>query len=231
MDAIDVLTLAAQAALALHLSSDQESAFAKAYRLLHKRRPKDTADPLPVRIARLVCAAGEQKADLLQFLWSQLGKVAVVNQPNASKEETPLPTDPEAERLYEVVQSKRVKRRNMLPDGFQGFHMACRRAGGTFGGRFVTNKKGWSRFKPEGLPHAVRGLIAYPLAGPVLFPIELSHEPWSIWYICCAFADQYMRIYEHPERYGVWGHGLSDLWIEGLTYYPDYQLIDAKMGS
>ena len=39
------------------------------------------------------------------------------------------------------------------------------------------------------------------------------------------------RIYEHPDRYGVWGHDLADLWIEGLAYYPKHRLIWATIGS
>jgi hypothetical protein len=231
MHPMDSLTLAAQAAQVLHLWGDSEAGLAVGYRFLRKRPAKDEAEPLPVRIARLVCAAGERKAELLQFLWGQVGKVPKVDRTQDAPEEPLLPPDPEAERLYKVVQSRRVKRRKLMPDGLHDFNIALRRAGGRFGGRFVTNKQGWTRFKPEGLPQTVRGLIAYPLEVPVLFPIEVGPEPWSVWDICCAFADQYMRIYEHADRYGVWGHGLTDLWIEGLTYYPQHQLIDAAIGS
>jgi hypothetical protein len=230
MDPTDLLMLAAQAANVLNLWGDHEAGLAAGYRFLRKRPPRDRAEPTAVRIARLVCAAGERKAELLHFLWEQLGKVPKRTETDAPEEDL-LPPDAEAERLYKVVQSKRVKRRNMLPDNFVGFHLALRQAGGRFGGRFVTDKQGWSRFKPEGLPSSVRGLIHYPLAGPVLFPIETGPEPWSVWDICCKFAGQYMRIYEHAERYGVWGHGLSDLWIEGMTYYPDHRLIEVHMGS
>ena len=77
----------------------------------------------------------------------------------------------------------------------------------------------------------VRGLIDYPLERPCLFTINVGEEPWSVWDVCCAFAEQYARIYEQPERYGVWGHDLSDLWIERLLYFPEKKLIYPHMGS
>jgi hypothetical protein len=40
-----------------------------------------------------------------------------------------------------------------------------------------------------------------------------------------------VRIYERPDRYGIWGHDIGDLWIEGLEYYPKEQLIYAQIGS
>jgi hypothetical protein len=49
--------------------------------------------------------------------------------------------------------------------------------------------------------------------------------PWDVWDICCAFADRYLKLYECPEQYGIWGADLSSLWIEDLVYYPDHQLI------
>ena len=88
-----------------------------------------------------------------------------------------------------------------------------------------------STFKPQGLPATVRGLIDYPLEVPVLFPIEAGPEPWPLWDICCAFAAQYVKIYEQPERYGVWGHDMADLWIDQMDYYPDHELFHAVMGS
>jgi len=57
----------------------------------------------------------------------------------------------------------------------------------------------------EGLPTTVRGLIDYPLERPSFFTVDVGPAPWSVWNICCAFAEQYARIYEQPEKYGVWG--------------------------
>ena len=85
--------------------------------------------------------------------------------------------------------------------------------------------------KREGLPSSVRGLIDYPLQVPVLFTIETGEEPWSVWDICCAFADQYALIYEHPQRHGIWGHDLTDLCLERLLFFPAKKLIYPHIGS
>jgi hypothetical protein len=84
---------------------------------------------------------------------------------------------------------------------------------------------------PDGLPHAVRGLIIYPMAVPVLFTIEIGKEPWYVWNICCAFANQYERIFAQPDRYGVYGHYLDDLWIDGLLFFPEENLVHPAVSS
>jgi hypothetical protein len=77
----------------------------------------------------------------------------------------------------------------------------------------------------------VRGLIDYPLDQPVVFSIDLKSEMWYLWDILSAFSDQYARIYEDAERFGVWGHDLDDLWIDRLVYYPQKQLIYPYLSS
>jgi hypothetical protein len=233
MGSLDLLTLSAQAALALRCTGDPEDGIIAGYKFLRKRPPRDGGENQAVRIARLMSVAGERRADLLHFLWSRPKSVSVLNRPDDERAEGLAEPDPEARRLYEqVINSRRgVKHRDMMGDGFGSFRVALRECAGHFGGRWVKSKGGWIRFKPEGLPERVRGLINYPLEVPVLFPIEVGKEPWSLWRICCAFAEQYVRTYEHPDRYGVWGHDLADLWIEGLAYYPKHRLIWATIGS
>jgi hypothetical protein len=80
-------------------------------------------------------------------------------------------------------------------------------------------------------PKVVRGLIDYPLDQPVVFSIDLKSEMWYLWDILSAFSDQYARIYEDAERFGVWGHDLDDLWIDRLVYYPQKQLIYPYLSS
>jgi hypothetical protein len=85
--------------------------------------------------------------------------------------------------------------------------------------------------KPLELPAKVRGLIDYPFEVATLFEIETKECPWDVWEICCSFADQYVRLYERPEAYGIWGSDLSSLWIEDLLYYPEHRLIYPHVGS
>jgi hypothetical protein len=232
MGSVDLLYLSASAALGLRCNGDPEAGIAEGYKFLGRRPPRDKDDALAVRIARLICGAGERRADQLQFLWGRPKYQALLEQEESQEpEEELIEPDPEAERLYKVVCRRRVKKREMLADGFGGFHVSLRECAGGFGGRWVQRKSGWMRYKPDGLPERVRGLIDYPLEVPALFPIEVGKEPWSLWRICCAFADQYVRIYEHPDRYGVWGHDLADLCIESLDYYPNHQLIFPRMSS
>lgn len=63
-----------------------------------------------------------------------------------------------------------------------------------------------------------------------MFPIDLK-EPWYLWDILLVFSDQYARIYEDSERFGVWGHDLDDLWIDQLLYYPQKRLIYPRLSS
>lgn len=233
MGSIDLLMLSAQAALAMRCRGDLEGGIAAGYKFLRKRRPKDGRDDEAVRVARLVSVAGERRADLLQFLWTLPKDQATLKkaEEQAPAEELAEP-EPEAQRLWDkVINTRRkVKQREMLADGLGGFSVSLRECTGGFGGRWV-GKGGVFRFKPEDLPEKVRGLIAYPLEVPVLFPIDVGKAPWSLWHICCAFAGQYVRIYNHPDRYGVWGHDMADLSITGLTYYPDHKLIFPGISS
>jgi hypothetical protein len=153
--------------------------------------------------------------------------------------------DAEAEELLEYVEEEEESARDMAGD-FPSVSVADKRPSGFFGGRTIVTRKGKRlteekagelragdqvSIEKEGLPKTVRGLIDYPLERPCLFPIEVGDEPWSLWDIYCAIADQYARIYEDPEKYGIEGHDLGDLWIEGLFYYPKKKLIYPHIGS
>jgi hypothetical protein len=82
-----------------------------------------------------------------------------------------------------------------------------------------------------GLPFTARGLIDYAIATPLVFDLETGYEPWNIWDICCAFADQYDRILGVPRRLGGRRVGVpTNLWIERSTYYPPERLIYMRIG-
>jgi hypothetical protein len=163
-------------------------------------------------------------------------------------EEAPIEPDPEAQRLHNLIDEGRLDAIPMFSPGFGPFEIAGRKMIGDFdvslmilsvGGRqhrwldggYVPDREAVRELELKDLPVTVRGLIDYPIASPVLFTIETGSPPWSLWDICCAFADQYDRIYENPERYGVWGHDITDLWIERLDYYPEERLIHGFIGS
>lgn len=250
MDPVDQLTMSVRAAQALRTAEDPEAVLAGAYRLIETPSPSDAGEPMAVRIARLVALAGGHRRELLDFL-DQHAHGPFLNRPpggwgEAERDEAELQEDPDAVALQEIVEADEAKGRDMFADGFPPFSVANRRIEGTFGGQTLIERNGQRlteeqageakagdsiRFEKEGLPVTARGLIDYPLGIPVLFTIEVGEEPWSLWDICCAFADQYAKIYETPERYGVWGHDITDLWIENLIYFPEQRLIYPLMGS
>jgi len=251
MDPVDQLTMAVQAAQALRTAEDPEAVLTGAYSVIEKTAPADADEPMAVRIARLMALAGAHERELFDYLNSN-ARGPYLNRLHGgwgkadSQDEAELQEDPEAVELLKVVESEEAEGRDMIGDGFPAFSVASRSIAGAFGGRTIIERNGQRltgeeagqlqagdrfSFEKEGLPLTVRGLIDYPLETPVLFTIEVGEEPWSLWDICCAFADQYAKIYETPERYGVWGHDITDLWIEKLIYFPEQRLIYPLMGS
>jgi hypothetical protein len=251
MDPVDVLTVAVHAAQLIRSGRDPEEALAGAYQALRLKRPDDGDDPLAVRIVRLADAAGGQRDKLIEFLNTQAGPLPLNRPPQggggavepamAGSEEA----EAEAEEMVNYAETEEESARDMMGD-FPAFSVAEKRVSQGFGGRTIITRQGKRltqdqagqirdgdsiELEKEGLPTTVRGLIDYPLERPCVFPIEIGEEPWSVWDICCAFAEQYRRIYEQPEKYGIWGHDLTDLWIERLLYYPEKKLIYPHVGS
>jgi hypothetical protein len=251
MDPVDILTLAMHAAQLIRSGNDPEEALVGAYKALRLRRPDDGDDPLAVRIVRLADAAGEKRDKLIEFLTKQAGPLPL-NRPKKGWGGAVEPTaadkeqaDAEAEELLSYAETEEGSAREMMAN-FPAFAVAQKRVEGYFGGRTIIVRKGKRlteeqageiregdaiETEAEGLPTTVRGLIDYPLERACLFTIKVGEEPWSVWDICCAFAEQYARVYEQPEKYGIWGHDLADLYIERLLYFPEKRLIYPEVGS
>jgi hypothetical protein len=244
--------MASHAAQLIRSGKDPEKILRGAYKALKFACPEDGDESLALRIARLVESADGERDKLLQYLNKQAGPLPL-NRPPKGWGGAVEPAaalggeveDAEAEGLLEYVESQEPAVRDMTGN-FPAFSVAQKRVSGYFGGRTVIVRKGKKLteeqageiragdsifMEKEGLPTTVRGLIDYPLERPCLFTIRVGEEPWSLWEICCAFADQYACVYEEPDKYGVWGHDLTDLWIERLLYYPENRLIYPHMGS
>jgi hypothetical protein len=251
MDPVDVLTVGAHAAQLIRSGKDPEKIIRGAYKALKLPRPDDGDDSLALRIVRLTEAAGGARDKLIEFLNKHAGPLPLNRPPKGwggavePAAAVEVADDAEAEELVEYVEEEEDEARDMTGD-FPSFSVAEKRVSGFFGGRTIIIRKGKRlteeqageiragdsiQMENEGLPKKVRGLIDYPLERPCLFTIDVGKEPWSLWAICCAFADQYVRIYEQPEKYGLWGHDLTDLWIERLLYYPEKKLIYPHVGS
>lgn len=221
MDPVDVLSFAVTAAQLIRSSRDPEATLAAGFRLV-AAPPPDPADPFAVRVARLVAAAGEDRRDLLDHLRAASGPLPL-NRPPADPDAALAEPDPEAVRLLEYVEHNEGEGVSIFGEcPFGSFNIASRSAGGFY-----------EETNPEHgpLPATVRCLIDYPLGVPVLFTIEAGEGCWDLWDICLAIADQYARVYEHAEWYGVWGHDLTDLVIENLLYYRQERLIYPHIGS
>ncbi len=252
MDPVNILTMAVVAAQAIRSASDPETVLIGAYRTLGREPPMDRDEAMAIRVARLMTEAGASRSDVMAYLRSHAGPV-FMNRPFEDEDRAAaslIDPDPEAQRLHALLNEGRLEGGPMLPPGWGPFEIAGRKMVGHFESELVIltydggGKGRWfdSTWLPAAeaiteaslgeLPLTVRGLIDYPIEVPMIFTIETGDdELWPLWDICCAFADQYDRIYEHPERYGVWGHDLTDLWIEKLTYYPEERLIEAFISS
>lgn len=251
MDPVDVLTAAVVAAQEIRSAADPEAVIAGAYGVLGLHPPTDRGEAMAIRVARLMSDAGGRRSEVLALIRKHVGPLPW-NRPDrgwgkgADVSEPLIDPDPEALRLLKVVEEGAGEAVPMVPAGFGPFEIAGRKSVGWFDSPVLVKRlencrvrQDWEETEPHALeeielgelPSVVRGLIDYPLGVPVLFPIETGVGPWSLWDIFCAFADRYAEIYEHPDRYGVSGHDLTDLWIEGMVYFPSEQLIYAEIGS
>lgn len=89
----------------------------------------------------------------------------------------------------------------------------------------------WYGFEPRDLVV----VIDYPLDEPVkrLIPTERYVHPSGIasfGRFLLAVAEEYMEIYRNPEKYGVFGHGMGDLYFEKVTVRKD-GTVELSIGS
>lgn len=230
MDPVDVLSFAVTAAKYIRSAADPDAVLAQAFRRVGVESP--APGPLAVRLAALMDAAGEEgRRDVLDFLNSQSGPLPL-NRPMADPDAELDEPDPEAVRLADYASENEEAGRPMFGDqAFGAFDIATRSATAYYEDEPPGKKGGRRKKPPEPPPVAVRCVLDYPMEVPVLFTIETGAQPWSVWDICCAIADQYARLYEQASRYGVWGHDIDDLVIEELLYFPEERLIYPHIGS
>jgi hypothetical protein len=224
MNPVDILTMAVDSARMIRNAADPDAVLAAASRLVGCP-PGDPAEPLATRITRLVEGAGERRTELYEFLRTTRGSLYLNRNTEGWDEGSPVAPyepDPEIPELLAFIDSEEGKSRKV---DILGEHMGAFAVGPREVVHYIHLEH------EEEQPTTVRGLIDYPLEKAVLFPIETGVAPWYLWDILSAFADQYARIYEEPQRFEVWGHDLSDLWIERLFYFPQKKLIYPFVGS
>jgi len=249
---VDVLTMALSAAGILRSTGDAEVALANAYAALGLEHPDESA-PLAIRIVQLILDAGPDRQHLYDHLRRIEGPLSWDRPPTRPDQKIELVHEEEAARRYvEMLKNNQLGpghsmfwRSDPYPY-FPSFRLLERSAVLWFDGPAIVIRNGqefaarqaappqtgdeW-KCRPLDLPRKVQGLIDYPFEVATLFEIETEGNPWDVWDICCSFADRYMRLYERPEQYGIWGSDLSSLWIENLIYYPEHELICPQVGS
>jgi hypothetical protein len=221
MDTVDVLTMAVDVARMIRSAADPEAVFVEACRVAGCS-PGDSSESLSVRVTRLVENAGERRSEMNEVL-RQRRRPLYLNRPLESGEasaESPV-LDPELSELLDYVDSEagEADAIDLLGEGGYPYKIGSR------------EMVEYIDLADVQQPPVVRGLVNYPVERPVLFSIEAAAKPWYRWHILTAFSDQYARIYEDPARFGVWGHDLEDLWIEGLSYFPAKRLIYPTIDS
>jgi hypothetical protein len=252
LSTVDALTMALSAAGILRSSGDPEAALANAYAALDLPPPASPA-PLAVRIVQLVLDAGPNRPLLAQYLRRVEGPLAWDRPATPAEEQVELVReDAEATRYKDLLnQDSLGPGHSMFWRGdpypyYPSFRLLERASVLYFHGPTVVMREGqkmpprravppetgdkWTYELLE-LPAKVKGLVTYPFEVATLFDVEAGCSPWNVWDICCAFSDQYMKLYEHPEKHGIWGSDLSSLWIEDLIYFPEHQLIYPHVGS
>jgi hypothetical protein len=223
MDTVDVLTMAVDVARMIRSTPDPEAVLREACQRVGDAAG-DLTEPLSLRVTRLVECAGERRGKLNDFLRTRRGAL-YLNRPLADWEREDASAfrepDPEAQALLAHIESEEGEKGalDLLGDTACPYKV---------GSREIVR---CIEFEKVEQPKVARGLIDYPLQRPVVFSIDLKSEMWYLWDILSAFSDQYARIYEDSERFGVWGHDLDDLWIERLCYYPQKQVIYPFVGS
>ena len=92
----------------------------------------------------------------------------------------------------------------------------------------ITSFAGVKYVNKHGTPTPKRKTyLSYPLGVAVEVNIVNGN---SIGKILWQLAQAYKEIYVDPDKYGVWGHGMRDLYFENIRIYNN-QVIEVSIGS
>jgi hypothetical protein len=230
MDAVDVISLSVTVAQALRGARFGEK-LAAAYRALElEPDARDADDPDSVRVVRLVERVGERHAELLAHVLHTAAPVFM----NRSGATTAPEPDEEAAMLVSFV--------NAAIGTDEVIDLFARSPGdddpNVFGPYSISERRVVRIPPPDAIPEPfyshpgrTRGLLDCPLVAPILFDIELGPQPWPLQDVCAAFADQYLKIYEQPDAFGIEFHDIADLCIECMYYVPHKGILYPSIGT
>lgn len=73
--------------------------------------------------------------------------------------------------------------------------------------------------------------IDYPLDKPAKFKISTGKNGLSFLSLLKRIGSLYKKVYENEDKYGVWGHVIDDLQLEGIDINHKKNTIDLYIGS
>ena len=74
-------------------------------------------------------------------------------------------------------------------------------------------------------------LIDYPLHNPTTFNIKTGKKGMSLVKLLSQVGKSYEKVYANPNKYGIWGHCIGDLYDEGIEVNVKTNKIHLIMGS
>lgn len=73
--------------------------------------------------------------------------------------------------------------------------------------------------------------INYPIEKPVIFKVKTRTRGMNTNDLCSRIVECYIVIYNNCEKYGVWGHSIGELFLEGVAINHETKQISIDMGS
>ncbi len=125
-----------------------------------------------------------------------------------------------------------------------------------FSKKRVARRKALKELSPIETDNELNLVITYPLTNPFHAALLLPRHQYPIIKILEAICESYKMIYSQEEEtaaeaktlpiedrgpcinrnttdgvYGIWGHDIEDLWVEGLEYDDETNTVTPIMGS
>lgn len=85
--------------------------------------------------------------------------------------------------------------------------------------------------KPLPANQTFKLIIDYPISEPTVFIIKTGKKEMGLGGLLTKIDKAYQLIYDQPEKYGVWGHGISDLQLVGIKVNYKTKTIRLDVGS
>lgn len=74
-------------------------------------------------------------------------------------------------------------------------------------------------------------VIDYPVSTPAVYKIKTGKRGMGLGRLLRKIGEAYRRVYKAEAKYGVWGHYITDLAIEGINVNYKTKRITLDVGS